>query len=118
VQIFGVQNSSTYTSSPSQQVSQNTSSFASYLSAASGNSNDSSDDAVQEFMNYAKETPAQRMFDNWLGSQNITQAEYNAMTPAQKQALIEKFEVQMKQELKSGLTGSSSSTATSSSVSG
>lgn len=97
MQIFGIQDNSAsaISSTPHQNQSKSASSFGSYLAAAS----DSDDNAVQEFMDYAKETPAQRMFSNWLGSHNITQQQFDAMTPAQQQALVDQFKQQMEQSL-------------------
>jgi hypothetical protein len=71
----------------------------------------SSEDGVQEFMNYAKETPAQRMFDSWLESQNMTMDQYNAMSPAEKQKILTEFEIQMKQKLRSEFSSASTSIA-------
>jgi len=97
VQISGVQDNSVFPSLSSEPASQKSgSSFSSaFIDAA-----DSSDsDAVQEFMSYAKETPGQRMFTNWLAGQDITQAQFDAMSPAQQEALVKKFEQQLEQEL-------------------
>lgn len=52
-----------------------------------------------EFLRYARETPEQRMFDNWLNSQGISQAQYNALSPQQQQALHAKFEEQMRDKI-------------------
>jgi hypothetical protein len=118
MEITSVLDSSTDTSSVLQKENKTASSFASYLqdassssssgttvSSASSNSDAGGEEALQEFMSYAKETPAQRMFDSWLQSQNITEQQYNAMTPAQKQKLTDEFEAQEKQKLGSELTG-------------
>jgi hypothetical protein len=75
---------------------------------------------VQEFLDYAKETPAQRMFSNWLDSQGITQSQYNAMSETQKNKLQEQYREYMKEHLKDayGTNGSSSSTASSADATG
>ena len=52
-----------------------------------------------EFLRYARETPEQRLFDNWLNSQGISQAQYNALSPQQRQALHDKFEQQMRDKI-------------------
>ena len=57
--------------------------------------------SLDEFKRYASETPEQRMFDNWLQSQDISQSDYNAMTPQQQQALHDKFEEQIRDKLTS-----------------
>jgi hypothetical protein len=112
MQIYGLPSNSSYSASSSQQTEEDSSSFQNhFLDAASSN-----DDAVQEFLEYAKETPAQRMFDSWLESQHISKAEYNSMTQEQKQKLIDEFREQMKAKMKAAL-GTSSSETTPSSVS-
>jgi hypothetical protein len=109
MQILGVQTNSTYAVPSAQQGSNSSSSFASYFSEATG----SSDNAVQEFLDYAKETPVQRMFDSWLASQHISKDQYNAMTPEEKQKLVDEFKEQLKQRLKSELSSSTSTAGTS-----
>jgi hypothetical protein len=114
--VLSIQNDSADTTSVLQKDSKTASSFATFFqaasdssSAASGSSSSSDasgDDAVEEFMRYAKETPAQRMFDSWLSSQNITMAQYNAMTPAEQQKLVTEFETQMKTRLHNEMNGS------------
>lgn len=108
MQIFGIKNSgvqrdSAYVPSSAQQTSQNATSFQSFFSSASDNSNN----AVQEFLDYANESPAQRLFTDWLGSQHITQQQFNAMSPQDQLKLTEKFQEQMKERLGNGSTESS-----------
>jgi hypothetical protein len=126
MQISSVLNSSANADAVTYQDSQTSSSFASCFLNASDSStgsdstvsdSDSSDSAIEEFMAYAKETPAERMFDNWLGSQHMTMAQYNSMTTAQKQAITNEYNAYMKQELNSQVAGLSSTTATVSSAS-
>jgi hypothetical protein len=87
------------TSSPFASFFQDASSSGSAVSGKASSSDPGGDEALQEFMSYAKETPAQRMFDSWLQDQNITKQQYDAMTPAEKQKLMNEFEAQMKQKL-------------------
>ena len=123
--IASITSSSTDTTlatSAAQTKSKVTSSFKSYLldatdsSSATASSTDASSDAssesgLEEFMRYAKETPAQRIFDSWLGSKNMTVDQYNAMTPAEKQKLTDEFEAQMKAKLGSEATASATAVA-------
>jgi hypothetical protein len=96
------------------QTNDTAASFAGILLAAGGSagssnslgSTDPVDDAVKEFMDYAKETPEQRMFSNWLGGQGITEKDYNAMSPAQQQSLRNKFEEQLESKLKNNAQAS------------
>lgn len=46
-------------------------------------------------MDYMKETPAQRMEDDWLRQHGISKADFNAMSAEEKQ----KVRLQMKQEI-------------------
>lgn len=112
MEISSILDSSIDTTSVSQKENKTASSFDGYFLDASASSTSGSvsgdpsgDDAVEEFMHYAKETPAERMFDNWLHSQNITEQQYDAMTPAEKQKLVDQFETQMKQKLGAEVTG-------------
>lgn len=95
MQIPGIENSSTFAGAALQQTNQDTSPFQSHFTDAF----DGDENPVQEFMDYAKETPAQRLFTDWLGSQNITQAQFNAMSPKEQQKLVEKFQEQLKHRL-------------------
>lgn len=63
-----------------------------------------------EFLRYASETPEQRMFDNWLNSQGVSQDQYKALSPQQQQALHDKFEEQMRDKLTSDATAKLAST--------
>jgi len=63
------------------------------------------DSAVQDFLDYAKETPAQRMFDNWLSSQNITMSQYNAMPPAEQAKLVAAYQEYIKEHMYDALVG-------------
>jgi hypothetical protein len=114
--VSSVQSNSTDSAFVSQKSNKATSSFASFFQDASGSGSAVSgaassddpggDEALQEFMRYAKETPAQRMFDSWLKSQNISEQQYQSMTPAEKQKLINEFEVQMKEKLHNEMSAS------------
>jgi hypothetical protein len=100
--IHGVQSFSSYNQPLTKQANNDGSSFGNlFLSAASD-----SGSGVEDFLNYAKETPAQRMFDNWLSGQHITMSQYNAMTDAEKQKLLEQYRQQLEQEMKGGANGS------------
>ena len=101
MQIHGVQNFSTYNQPLTQQADNDASTFgAAFLSAS-----DSTGSAVSDFLNYAKETPAQRIFDNWLGGQHVTMDQYNALTDPEKQKLVEKYREQLQHELTGGMNG-------------
>ena len=102
---FDLQNKSKKTSSFESCFVDASSSSDSTVSSSTSSNDLSNNAAVQAFMNYAKETPAQRMFDSWLTNQNVTEQQYNAMTPAQQQKLINEFEAQLKEKLKSEIVG-------------
>jgi hypothetical protein len=105
--IPGIQNHSAFAASSSQPTNSNTPPFAgSFLDAAS-----SGGDAVEQFLDYAKETPAQRMFDSFLQNQHISKDQYNSMTQAEKQKLIDEFKLELKAKMNGGLGGSTASAA-------
>lgn len=116
MKISSIPDISIDTTSVLQKENETASSLDSYFLDASANSRNSvsgdtaGDDAVQEFMRPARQTPAQPMFDSWLQSQNITEQRYNAMTPAEKQKRIDHFKAQIKKKLcveRTGLPGAS-----------
>ncbi|MDR3435721.1 hypothetical protein [Telmatospirillum sp.] len=135
MQVSGLFGNQTYSATSAQTANKKTSSFQDYLSAAqsgtttgsktagtsagtagtgsgdsTATSSDSSNDAVQEFWAYMKETPEQRMFDSWLGSQHITKAEYAALSPADQKKLMDEFRRELEQKIKEKLGATSGST--------
>ncbi len=115
MQVSSVLDNPSAASSSSPSVEKTTSSFAShFLDAATSIGSDGSsitsadpaDDAVKEFMDYAKETPEQRLFDGWLGTQGVSEKDFKAMSPAQQQDLRNKFEEQMADRMKSNALSS------------
>jgi hypothetical protein len=66
-------------------------------SSSAGASQDNS--VVQDFLNYAKETPAERLRDSILKSMGLTQQQLDQMPPAQRQAIEKKIEDIIKQKL-------------------
>jgi hypothetical protein len=54
---------------------------------------------VQDFLNYAKESPAERLRDSILKSMGLTQDQLDKMPPAQRQAVEKKIEDIIKQKL-------------------
>jgi hypothetical protein len=46
----------------------------------------------QQFLQYAEETPAQRLFDSMLGQLGITEDQFKAMSPADQQKVTEKIQ--------------------------
>jgi hypothetical protein len=76
-------------------------------SASSSAASQSDDSVVQDFLDYAKMTPAERMKANILKSLGLTEQQYDALSPAQKQAIDQKITEIMKQQLEqnAGKTG-------------
>ncbi len=57
------------------------------------------DDSFQkELEEYFFESPAQRMFDNWLHSHGISKEQYDAMSPEEKEAIRKKFAEEMERK--------------------
>jgi hypothetical protein len=69
--------------------------------ATGSNSASASQDnsVVQDFLNYAKESPADRLRDSILKSMGLTQEQLDKMPPAQRQAIEKKIEDIIKQKL-------------------
>ena len=69
-------------------------------------SSSGSDDAVQKFMNYMNETPAQRLQNAWLQQHGITPQAFAAMSSADKQKIIDEMkqdiEAKLKQKMETG----------------
>ena len=112
MQVASIMDSSTVGATSSFQKTNATSSFAnSFLQATSDSEN-----GLDEFMQYAKETPAQRMFDSWLGGQNISMKQFQAMSPDAQQKLVQEFDLQLKEKLQSEMGTSGAAAAPSISV--
>ena len=56
-------------------------------SAATSGSGSDSDSFEQTFLNYMKESPAQRMTDAWLKAHHLTEKSLQALPPAQRDAI-------------------------------
>jgi len=67
--------------------------------------------AVQSFLNYMKETPAQRMEDAWLAAHGLTQKELDAMSPAQRLAVQKQMADDIKTEIEKKMGTASNSGA-------
>ncbi len=106
MQVPSVLDNPSVASPSSQQPSEKASSFAACflgansITASKSSGGDQVNEAVKEFMDYANETPEQRLFSNWLGSEGISEQDYKAMSPAQQQALHDKFAQQLQDKLK------------------
>lgn len=56
--------------------------------------------AVDEFMDYMKTPPAQRMLNAWLSRHGISREEFDAMTPEEKQKIMDEMKREMEAKLK------------------
>jgi hypothetical protein len=65
------------------------------LSPQSGQDNS----IVQQFMQYATMTPAQRMFAQMLNKLGITEDQFKAMSPADQQKVEQKIQQMIKQQV-------------------
>lgn len=100
MQITGVINKTSYADfSTEKQSNSNTVSFGEYLSAATAQQAEQAEDPIQAFLNYASETPAQRMLDSWLKTQNMTIEQFNALPSEEQKAILEKFKQAMKDKM-------------------
>lgn len=63
-------------------------------------------DAVKEFKDYMAKTPEQRMQEAWLQSHGITQEEFDAMTPDEKQKLMDMMRKEIEEKVRAdAMTG-------------
>jgi hypothetical protein len=74
-------------------------------SGAQGNSTSSlsapsTETGAQAFLDYMKETPAQRMEDAWLSAHHLTRQQLAEMSPAQRQAIMNQMEQDIQREIK------------------
>jgi hypothetical protein len=118
MQISSLLDSSSLADPTATQTNKNssTSAFASLFTQASsqtGVSTTASGDesGLEEFQQYARETPAQRMFDSWLSGEHITMDQYNAMPAAEKEKLTQQYEQYLKETMQGNVTGTSSASA-------
>jgi hypothetical protein len=77
------------------------SSAATQQSSSSGLTSQSSQDnsIVQQFMQYANMTPAQRTFAQMLNKFGITEDQFKAMSPADQQKVEQKIQQMIKQQV-------------------
>ncbi|MDY0884529.1 hypothetical protein ACFPL7_04085 [Dongia soli] len=54
---------------------------------------------AQDFLDYMKKTPAQRMVDAWLKQHNLTQEELNAMPADQREAITKQMAADLKAQM-------------------
>jgi hypothetical protein len=64
------------------------------------------DSVAQDFLNYAKMSPIERLRANIMKSMGLTQQQFDSMTPAQQQAVEQKIEQLIKQELQKNANAS------------
>lgn len=57
-------------------------------------------DPVQEFRNYMKETPAQRLEDTWLAAHHLTRQQYEAMSPQERDGIQKQMASELKEQVK------------------
>ena len=75
------------------------SSFSLPQSANLAPPSDQDDSIVQQFLQFAKMTPAQRMFAQMLNKLGISQDQFNAMSPAEQQKVEQKIQQMIKQQV-------------------
>lgn len=56
----------------------------------------------EKFLEYAKKTPAEKMFDAMLGQLGITPEQFAAMDPDAQRAVMEKIQKLIEQQAKNG----------------
>ena len=69
---------------------------------SSSSLNGQSASVVQQFLQYAKMTPAQRLFAQMLNKLGITEDQFKAMPPAEKQKVEQQVQQMIKQQIQNG----------------
>ncbi|HZB93260.1 MAG TPA: hypothetical protein VE397_17570 [Stellaceae bacterium] len=80
----------------------NIGSLGQITSAAGGigsSSVNSSGSTTQWFLDYVKETPAQRWEDSWLAAHGLTQQELNSMPVQKRDAILQQMANDLKQQM-------------------
>lgn len=62
--------------------------------------NSDSTDTSSQFLDFMKLTPEQQMQQAWLAQHGVSQAQFDAMSPADKQKLIDQMTAEIKQKVK------------------
>ncbi len=57
-------------------------------------------DAATEFLNYMKESPAQRMMDSWLQAHGLTQADLDKMKPEERDKIVQQMKQDIEEKIK------------------
>ena len=68
-------------------------------SSAAASSTGSANSVVQQFEQYAKMTPAQRLHAEMLAQLGLTEDQFKALPPAQQQKINEKIQQMIKQQM-------------------
>jgi len=91
--------SSTQVASSAAEKSSNSSFASAYQlavgSSSSGSASTSGSEALAEFEAYAKASPGEQLFYNWLGAEGVSILKFKAMSPADQEALREKYAHQL-----------------------
>jgi hypothetical protein len=76
-------------------------------SASSSGTTSQGNSVVQDFLDYAKMSPAERMRENILKSLGLTEQQFEKLSPAQQQAVNQKIQQIMLQQMQqnAGKTG-------------
>ncbi|HEU5046397.1 MAG TPA: hypothetical protein VFT64_00985 [Rickettsiales bacterium] len=56
--------------------------------------------AVQNFLNYMKESPEERFIDSWLAAHHLSREELAKMPPEKREAIMKQIEQEMKDSIK------------------
>jgi len=63
------------------------------------NTTNSDQNAVQNFLNYMKESPAEHMEDAWLSAHGLTRDDLKHMTPEKRNAIMKEMAEDIKNKL-------------------
>lgn len=104
---FGPSPTQTNSSTGASSAADSTDATAGTTTSTTASFTPKGDDVVQQFMDYAKMNPMERMRANILKSMGLTEDALKQMSPEQQKAVEQKIEQMIKQELQknAGQTG-------------
>lgn len=73
---------------------------SSATATASGKKPGSIDDPTQDFLSYMTMTPGERMENAWLRQHNMTRAQFEALSPEEKEKVREQMRQDIERQLK------------------
>lgn len=65
-----------------------------------GQAKSATPNAAQEFLDYMKKSPEERMVDTWLQAHGITREEFDKMKPEEKDKIVQQMKRDIEEQIK------------------